>query len=395
MNSLRPMVGLLVLIGMSLWLWSSPILLAQGRSVVVEGQVTNATPGGGSISGLTVVLHQESNTVHNDLDTTTDEQGRFRFDGIEYDPTIAYGVSIRYQGALYGIDLDLSTESPPPVTMTVYESVNSEDVLSASTASVLFAQADQSTQTISALEIVRIVNNTDRTYVPGPEPMNLMRFGLPPGAQGLQVDTRLAGADFVQVDRGFALLASVPPGEHEVMYAYQFPYSGKEVSFTKSFLYGVGNLRVLAPDEVMSLSSDQLGGPEAITIGERQYQLIQATDLPRGSSISLELKGLTQSSLSDSLSRRFRSVRFEYVAPVGLGGFMAILLGYALWRRSGQRRRAAPDSATAPAVDGESHTINQMIADLDRSLEAGTLTDEEHRRRRAVLSARLTSLAGD
>ena len=395
MNSPRLMVALLALVVVSLWLWPPPVLLAQVNSVVVEGQVANGTAGGGSVAGLTVVLHQESSTIHNDLETVTDEEGRFRFDGIEYDPALAYGVSVRYQGALYGIDLDLSAGSPPSVSMTLYEAVYSEDMLSVSLASVLFAQADESTQTLSALEIVRIVNSTDLTYVPGPEPMNLLRFGLPPGAQGLQVDTGLAGADFVQVDRGFALLASVPPGEHEVMYAYQFPYSGTEAPFTKSLAYGAELLRVLAPEEVVSLSSDQLGDTETVTIGESLYQLLQATDLPRGANISLEIKGLPQASLSDRLGRRAKSVRFEYIAPVGLGVIMATLVGYALWRRGSRRLSTDPYNAEAPAVDDEDPTLRRMIADLDRSLEEGTITQEEHLRRRNVLSARLTPLARD
>ena len=65
-----------------------------------------------------------------------------------------------------------------------------------------------------ALEIVNVVNIGDRTYVPGPEPMNLLRFGLPAGSSELQIDTQLIAADALQVDRGFALTANVPPVEH-------------------------------------------------------------------------------------------------------------------------------------------------------------------------------------
>ena len=89
-----------------------------------------------------------------------------------------------------------------------------------------------------ALEIVNVVNASDRTYVPGAEPMNLLRFGLPPGAKGLQIDTSLVGADAIQVDRGFAVPANIPPGEHEVMFAYHFGYEGQSVTLDKSYLYG-------------------------------------------------------------------------------------------------------------------------------------------------------------
>jgi hypothetical protein len=343
-----------------------------------------------------VVFHQGSAALHDDLETTTDEEGRFRFDGIDLDPTLTYGVTVTYQGALYGIDLDLSARSRPPVSLVVYDAVDTEDVLSASSASILFADVDQSTRTVSALEIVTIVNSSDHTYVPGSEPMKLLRFGLPANSKRLIVDTKLPGADFVQVDRGFALLASVPPGEHEVMYAYEFPYSGTEVGFTKKYNYGAGQLRVLAPHGELKLSGGQLGAAQTVTIGERSYQLIEAVDLPRGTLISLELEELPQPSLIDRLGHRLDRVRFEYVGPVGLGLVMTSLIGFAVWRRAGGRRRGAAETPEAsPAAGDERRTIIALLADLHGSLEAGTLTDREYRRRYRVLSARLTTLSGN
>ena len=327
--------ALIALSALAVWTWAAPTAYAQEQPVVVEGQVTNATNGGGSVDGLTAVLHLESAAVHDHLETTTDADGRFRFDRVVFDPTLAYGVSVNYQGGLYGVDLDLSAGSPPPVTLTVYEASTSDEAVSVSSASVLFAQADQSTQAVAAIEVIRIVNDSDHAYVPGPQPMDLLRFGLPSGAQGLQVDTRLPGADFIQVDLGFALLATVPPGEHEMLYTYEFPYSESEFLFTRSFIYGVENFRVLVPDEVMKLSSDQLGSAVEVSIEGRSYQFLEVSDLPRGAQISLELGELPQSSLTDGLGRRVDGIRFEYAALVALGLLMVITIAYALKRRSG------------------------------------------------------------
>ena len=340
MSSLRLTIGALFISALVFGLGNPHVAWAQEPSLIIEGQITNGTAGGGGVGGVTVVLHQESAAAHDDLETITDADGRFRFDGI-VDPTKVYGVSVRYQGALYGRDLDLSAGSPPPVLLTVYDAMDDDDVLSASSASVLFAGVDKSAQTVSALEIVKIVNISDRTYVPGPEPMRLLRFGLPPGARGLRVDSFLPGADFVQVDRGFALLGSVPPGEHEVMYTYEFPYSGSAATITKSLNYGAEHLRVLAPEGAMKLSSDDLGATSSVTIGERSYQLLEATGLAPGERITLELEGLPHPSLGERVSQSIEGARFEYAAPVALGLLMAGLIGYALWRRASERRRAA------------------------------------------------------
>ena len=270
MSRVGLLVGLAALASLAGWGGVDIANAQQPEEVrVVEGRVVNGTAGGDSVSDVAVMLHQESATRHDDLRSTTDNQGRFLFEEIVYHPDTTYGVSVVYQGGLYGSDLQLSEGSPPPVSLTVYEAADSQTSLTVSSASVLFAQVDGPTQTLWALEIVRVHNDTDRTYVPGPEPMRLLRFSLPPGTRGLQVDTDLMGSDVLQVDRGFALTASVPPGEHEVMYAYQFPYAGSVDVFVKSFPYGAGSVRVLAPTGLMQLSSELLEGPEIVTIGGR------------------------------------------------------------------------------------------------------------------------------
>ena len=330
--------AVLVLAGaLAAWAWApqSPVVWAQSGPAAIEGQVVNGTPGGGSVVGSMVVLHRESPSVHEHLETVVDRQGRFAFRNVEVDGEATYGVSVTYEGGLFGVDLDPTVGEP--VTLTVYDAVQGDDVLSVSSASLLFAQADVSSQSVVALEIVKVVNSSDRAYIPGPQPMDVLRFGLPPGSQGLNVQTPLAGADFIQVDRGFALVATVPPGEHEVLFRYSFPYTSKEVAITKSFRYGAGNLRVLAPEGLLDISSPELDGPETVDIGGRPYRLLQASGLDRGARVSLELTELAEAALSDRVGGRIAGTRFEYVAPVGLAVFMTIVIAYAIgWRRGRQ-----------------------------------------------------------
>ena len=357
MSGRRFRVGLLALAVLSGWLWAGAVAEAQPEPIVVEGRVVNGTPGSGGVDGLTVALHQEGVATSRIVDTITDAEGRFRFEGVAFDPSLLYVLSVRYQGALYGTALDLSNGPPPPVLLTVYEASSDEELLSVSAASVLFAQVDRSNQMIAALEIVNIVNDSNRTYAPGARAMEMLRFGLPPGAQDLQVDTGLPGADFLQVDRGFALLASVPPGEHEVMYTYRFPYSEAEFSFDRSLNYGAGRMRVLAPLGLMSLSSEELGVPETVTVGQSPYQLLEASELPRDSRISVALEDLPMPSLAERLGRRVDSVRFEYAAPVALGLLMVLLIAYAFKRRSGLRRGGAAEGRESSVLDGELETF--------------------------------------
>ena len=372
---------------------------AQSQLRTVEGIVQNATPGGAAVSEQTVTLHRVTATGFDDLTTTTDGTGAFIFADFEYSPDVSYGVSVRYQEAIYGTDLDLVDGSAEMVVLTVYDGTSDDGIVSAGSASLLLADADPSDQTLAALEIIRLVNRSDRAYVPGDGVMELLRFGLPPEASGLVLDTQLIGADYVQVDRGFALLASVPPGEHEIMFSYRFPYEASDFTLEKTYRYGADTVRILAPEEVVSISSASLGDPGPVTIGERQYQVVEGEGLTRGAAISIDLDGLPMASAGQQIGNRLPDLRFEYTATAALVALMVGLLVYgAVWktdRRSRSEETEGDGDESFVPQDDERVVLGQMIGDLTASYEAGQLTESDYRRRLSVLNARLTSLAGD
>ena len=390
----RVVVLALLLLLPAAWVLGETTARAQESTFAVEGRVENGTSGAAEVQ-IEVVLHTVRGTIRNDTSTLTDDLGAFRFDDVPTDPEAAYGVSVVYQGALYGMDLDTSSGSPLPVTLTVYESTHDDSAVRAILASVLFASADREEQTVAALEIVRIANESNQTYVPGPEPMNLLRFGLPPDARDLDVDTTLPDADFAQVDRGFALLASVPPGEHEILYSYSFPFTGDSVEFSKSLLYGAESLRVLAPVGELSLSARELGEPGSVELGGRPYHLIEATDLPRGDRVSLRLEGLPELSGPESARRWIESVPPEAGALGVLGVVMVCALGVVVWRRRRTARRAADADAPSGGEMGafaEIVTLRQMLIDLEEAAASGSLGEGDYRRRRQILDGRLREL---
>ena len=354
----------------------------------VEGVVVSGTAGGADLFGQVVTLHRVTSTGFDDITTVTDDTGAFKFQNIEYDPSVRYGVSLRYQDAIYGADLDMSLGSPPPIEITVYEATHDDTVVSVGAASLLVAAADGTDQTVAALEIITLVNRSDMAYVPGSGVMELLRFGLPADATELSLDTRLIGADFIQVDRGFALLASIPPGEHEIMFSYRFPYQGMEFTLNKTYRYGAESLRILAPEEVLSISSESLGEPERVMIGERQYLVLTTEGLTRGESLSLVLDGLPTPGAMDRIADGFSGIKFQYAAPVALGVLMIALLAYgAIWKNTRQQR-----NAPASEVSNERAVIFRMVSELTGAYESGEMSDEEYRQRLMVLNARLTTL---
>jgi hypothetical protein len=370
---------------------SLTVVSAQSQLLTVEGTIFNGTANGGDVAGLPVTLHRISILGPDDIQTISNDEGGFRFEGIIYDTELNYGVSVRYQSAIYGTDVDLSAGSPAPLTITVFDATTDDSVVSAASASLLFASVDRAAQTIAALEILRLANNSDRAYVPGNEPMQLLRFGLPDGATNLQLDTLLIGADFAQVDLGFALFASVPPGEHEIMFSYEFPYVGDEFILEKSYRYGADTIRVLAPFEAVAIRSDQLGPVESVTIGERPYQIIESTGIGRGEGITVLIGGLPSATAVDRVSRNWEGIRFEWAAPVALVMVMFGLLVYGGFMK--RRRAVSGDLPTAEIDNSERETIHQMIAEVRESFETGNLNEDNYRRRLSVLNSQLTSLS--
>ena len=371
-------------------------VIAQTQLRAVEGVIQNATPGGAGVADQTVTLHRVSANTSADLTTITDAAGAFEFAGFEYDPTLAYGVSVRYHDAIYGTDLDLSSGSPETVKLTVYDGTSDDTIISTGSASLLIADADDSDQTMAALEIIRLVNDSDMAYVPGEGVMELLRFGLPSGATDLLMDTALVAADFVQVDRGFALFASVPPGDHEVMFSYRFPYDASEYTLDKTYRYGAAKVRILSPEDVVAISSSSLGPPSPITIGERQYQVIEADGLTRGASVSITLNGLPMASTGQRIGNRLPDIRFEYAAPIALVTLMIGLLIYgAIWRTDRASSPSSPADEREPTMsdNDEGRVIRQMIGELVESYESGALPETDYRQRLGVLNARLTDLS--
>ena len=336
-----PTLPLLLAVACLLAIAAHTTAAAQQSPLSISGQVVNGSPDADSVVGLAVTLHMQGADSYDNKVAITDNDGRFAFSDIMPDPSLSYGISVRYQDTLYGTEISLADGAPPAVTIEVYDAVYEQDVIRVGSASLLFADTDRLTQTVSALEIVKVINDSDFTFVPGSGgPMSLLRFGLPPGAEGLQVDTRLLGADIVQVDRGFAVIGSVPPGEHDIMYTYSFPYDGAETTFEKSFPFGADNLRVLSPDEVLTLASEDIGVPESVNIGERPYQLIETADIERGSRVNVQLSGLPRTTFADRVQGAVTNARYEYVAPALLAVFLTALIPFAVIRH--RSRRADP-----------------------------------------------------
>ncbi|SVD58121.1 uncharacterized protein METZ01_LOCUS410975, partial [marine metagenome] len=269
------------------------------------------------------------------------------------------------------------------------------DVVGGFNSSVLFTSIDPSTRRLSIMEMITLINESETTYVPGGGPMDLLRFGLPEGSDQLIVDTNLPGADWIQVDRGFALITPVPPGKHEVMYVYSAPYENSSFEYEKTWRYGTESLRVVVQEGLVDFQTNLGVDYQSVEIGGIDYRIQEAQGIQRGSKTIFKLIDLPAPSFRQSLSQGYNSMRYEFVGPVSLA--ILLLLGglYGSWKMIQVRRRPLADSRGWFPGSDERQVLEDMLSELDYLLEEGILSVEEHRRRSDILSRRLLATPGE
>lgn len=186
---------------------------AQNFPNELVGQVINGSLNASSVEGSKVYLYAK------DLDKEflIQEQllrkdGSFRFSDLQINPSTRYFVSVDFLGVFYVEEVVNNDASwPKEILINVYETTSNQDVIEGLSVSILFSGVNKDLNRISVMEIVLLNNSSQLTYIPGERPMDLIRFGLPEGANNLNVDSDIVGSDFIQVDKGFALVAKIPP----------------------------------------------------------------------------------------------------------------------------------------------------------------------------------------
>ena len=382
-------LGVSVFIGVILS--QSYLLASEPENYRVNGKIKNGTSNGEVPAGLSVALHSEhlekgAGMFH----TFTEADGSFEFPSIEVEEDTLYGVSVIPQGATYTQNVNPSDGAP--VEIEVFDAVDSDDVVAGFNASVLFTNVDPMTRRVSIMEMITLINESRLTYVPAGGPMDLLRFGLPAGSDQLIVDTNLPGADWIQVDRGFALIASVPPGKHEVMYVYSVPYENSFLEYEKTWQYGTSSLRVVSEEDLVDFQTDLGVDYQSVEIGGIDYRVQEAPDIQRGLKTMFRLTDLPAPTFRQSLSQGYNSMRYEFVGPVSLAILLSVGGLYGTWRVVQIRRRSLVDRRGWFPGSDERQVIEDMISELDYLLEEGSLGIDEHRRRSEILNRRLLAI---
>ncbi|GBD11902.1 hypothetical protein HRbin23_01585 [bacterium HR23] len=320
---------LAVWVGLTLFPLST---LAQGGTAI-EGRIVNGTAGGQVPSDLPVTLEiVQRRTLVDTRTTTAGADGSFRFEGVPQGADLAYLVSTSYQGVVYSAVAQGADAWERPLVLTIYEKAPGVDALHLPSITLVATGADPRRRLLEFLEAVQVENPTDRTAVPDMErlPMGLLRFSLPPEAEGLDVaGTFPPGGEVVRVDRGFALTSPVPPGRYEVLFTYRVVYQRDTVEFTLGMPHGAGVFRLMVPEDLARVESPLLAPQGPATIGGRIYRILEAQGVGAGEGVSFRLVGLPQPPWPLRLMEALGRPPLVVVLPSALLG--AVLLGVLVW----------------------------------------------------------------
>src|SRR6266571_4221397 len=407
---------------------------ANGR---IYGQLLDGTKKNAPVVGQNVTLQMaQGNNARDVASIKTDEHGSFAFNALDTVKTINYAVYTRYQGAQYYTNLiDLSTKAVQQVNLTVYEATSSVAGIAIVQATVLLHEPDAQGGVLSISEVFFFKNVGTYTYVGSLDASkgkpNALRFALPPHARNIALAKGFDGYQALQVDKGFATAAALPPGTSQFIFSFELPYTAATYNLNYAVVYPTVQLSLLVPTDV-NVNSSALASKGLITADQRPYRLYQAKDLLAGTAVQAQLQGLP---VVQSAAPSLNQANIWLIA--GLLLMLAILAvtwflcrftrsrspiyrGIPIHRgttvkRSRPRSSPVKTRSIAPpapsdhsedsiegqekkpgvAIHSQQQALLRELLELDKAYEAGKLKKAAYQERRAKTKARLRTLMSE
>ena len=301
-------------------------------STLISGNLVNRTNSETDLSGIEVFMSVPDTTKPPSV-TVTETEGRFRFTLVESILSEnLYVFTVVYENAVYGTSLTGEQMfSNKPILIEVYNSTNDQNVLSVLNHSVFIGAIDKINMRIRVLEMQTLYNDSLSTYIPGDSPMSLVRFGLPLGFEKLSLDTVLKFSEVFEVNRGFALNTSVPPGEHEVLYSYDLNYNNTELFMGRSLPYSVESFCMMVPANIGELDFTGNGTKTVVDVDGKVYQLLEKKDLLSSDEITVNYRGLPEPSIYQRFTNLFSYKNFIIMAPLFLAISLFLIVVFSVW----------------------------------------------------------------
>lgn len=280
------MYRLIIILAILLVLGAPAAVLAQESAPgTITGQVINGTPGGGSVSGVKVILITYADNVMAGTETTTtDSTGQFRFANISLDNE--YLVSAKYMGVDYYYPVVFEPEATTAnIEVPVCDTTTSDETIRMVLA---YTVINVEAESILVTEYLWLVNDGDRTYV-GTD--GVLVFTMPEGATEFEAPVELMpDYQFLGSNR-VSYLVPFPPGERQLKYSYRLPIPDSgELAVLLEIDYPTDSFELLIAGEDIEVAVAQLAPAEPVLTdsGER-FIHFQGDNKTRGSILDLHI----------------------------------------------------------------------------------------------------------
>jgi hypothetical protein len=297
----------------------------------------------------------------------------------------------------------VSLDSKPvqQVNLTVYEATTSTAKVAILQATVLLHQPDAQKGTLTVSEVFFFKNLDLSTYVGSLDASkgkpDALLFSLPRGARNVSLGGGFDGYKVIQVDRGFATDAALPPGNTQFSFSFEVPYSTSYYDFSYDIMYPTVQLSVLVPPDIHA-TSGALISQGVITADSHPYHLFKAEQLLTNQEVHVELEGLPAHTATTTSSALSPAIVWLIVAlTLMLVVLVVTWLVFRSTRRRSLSRHGQPQSGKAtkssssPSKDRQQALLQELL-DLDKAFEAGKLSKAVYQERRAKTKARLRNL---
>jgi hypothetical protein len=338
--------------------------------VVVQGKVVNGTAGGTVPDGTTVTIVQLDGDLAEKARKTVraGPGGAFRSDGWDGNAGNRFVASVDHANVSYG-GSGTGEGGTVETDVTIYETTSDESVVQV--ASDTLAVVPAAGEVLEALEILRLVNRSDRTYVgdPSAQPPVVLKLPVPGGAYDLTPQEG-AGSGLSKSDAGVTTADPLPPGESLVSFLYRVKVPAGAWKLQRPVWYPTARANVLlGPGLTLDAPGFEYKG--TVPLENRSYG---RWDGPSSLKPGRELSATIGSDRAGS------GLSWGLAAGLALLVLAVVAVPLLLRRR---RKRS------------ERTRLIEEIAALDDALEDGSVSAEEHATRRGALKRRLVDLAGE
>lgn len=366
----------------------------------LRGTVSNGSPQGGPVSGLTVTLYPfESMEQLPTQEVPVGQDGTFSFEELPTGPEFVYMVTTTYNDIDFASDpVQFAEGGVVEAPVVVYEpSTTPGDI------SVALAQwfVDYQDGALLVGELYRVNHAGDTVYVGddevAPGKPAVLRFDLPEGATSLALDGGELGDRFIRVDGGVVDTEPLAPGGKQILMRYLLPYGGTRAELKHSVPYPVGRFNVLVREgpQVTVAGLAEAGTEDA---GDRVFLSYEASDVRARSPVEIRFRNLARASAaaprtSTAVLAYHPALLYGIAALAGVA-FLGLLV-LALWRGSRPPARAPAPEAAGRNLAAERQYLLQAIADLDDRYAAGEMDAATYESQRQALKRTLLLTARD